>query len=427
MSQASASIFISRLRGLPVLDATGDQIGKVRDVVIQLRPLGRAPRVKGLVVEIFARRRIFVPIIRIHAFDATQVSITGVVDTRSFAQWQSETLVIHDLFDRIVDQDGRRVLIFDVSMTAVRTREWDLDEVVLQEVRGKGRFGIGTRTGATFTVPWREVPELVLSSEQGTDRTLAELVDMKPADVARELHDMDPNRRAIVVHALDDEQVADALEELPEDEQVELLTMLEKERAADILEEMSPEDAADLIRELPEQMAEDLLRRMEPDDAEDVRNLMVYEDETAGGMMTPEPVIVAPDATVADAIARLRNEQITPATASLVFVCRPPLEAPTGRYLGAIHFQRLLREPPSLMASQFIDSDLEPLAPSATLFEVSRYFATYNLVVAPVVNDHDQLLGAVTVDDLLDHMLPDDWRGEQLDGTDLEPTQEVRP
>lgn len=389
--------------------------------MIHLRPLGRPPKVKGLVVEIFARRPIFVPIMRVHAIDATQVSIIGVVDTRRFNKWKSETLVVDDLFDRIIDLNDRKAMIFDVSMRPVRTREWDLDEVALQEVLGKGRFGMGTRTGATFTVPWKEVPELVLSSEQDLERTIAGLIDMKPADVARELHDMDPKRRALIVHSLDDEQLADAIEELPEDHQVELLSMLEKERAADILEEMSPEDAADLVRELPENIAEDLLRRMEPEEADDVRNLMIYEDATAGGMMTPEPIIVAPDATVAEALARLRSPQFTPATASMVFVCRPPLDAPTGRYVGAVHFQRLLREAPSLMVSQFIDSDLEPLSPTATLFEVSRYFATYNLVLAPVVNDNDQLIGAVTVDDLVDHMLPADWRGDQFDGTDVDP------
>lgn len=414
MSVSSSAVFISRIRGLPVLDASGDQVGKVRDVVIQLRTQGRAPRVKGLVVELLARRRIFVPMIRVHAVDVGQVVIEGQVDTRRFQQRDAETLVIDQLFDRAVDRPGeRRAAIFDVSMRPVRSREWEVADVALRELPS-GRIRLGSR-GSTVIVAWQEIPNLVLNAEQVNDHLVAQMADMKPADVARELHDMTPGRRAEVAAALDDEQLADALEELPEEHQVELLTALDHERAADILEEMNPDDAADLIKELPADVAEDLLQRMEPEEAADVRELMIYADYTAGGMMTPEPVVLAPDATVADALARVRDEELTPALASMVFVCRPPLDTPTGRFLGAVHTQRLLREPPSTMVSTLLDQVLEPLRPDSDLARVSRYFATYNLVVAAVVNGENQLVGAVTVDDLLDHMLPEDWRGSQMD------------
>ena len=181
---------------------------------------------------------------------------------------------------------------------------------------------------------------------------------------------------------------------------------------------MNPDDAADLIKELPPEMAEDLLQRMEPDEAADVRGLLIYADYTAGGMMTPEPVILSADATVAEALARVRDEELTPALASMVFVCRPPLDTPSGRFLGIVHTQRLLREPPSLMVSGLLDDNLEPLYPDSALAQVSRYLATYNLVVAPVINADHQLVGAVTVDDVLDHMLPEDWRGDQMDALD---------
>ena len=131
--------------------------------------------------------------------------------------------------------------------------------------------------------------------------------------------------------------------------------------------------------------------------------------------MTPEPVILDTDATVADALARCREESLTPALASMVFVCRPPMETPSGRYIGACHIQQLLRAAPTLLVATMLDSNLEPLSPTSPLTQVSRFFATYNLVVAPVVNESHQLIGAVTVDDVLDHMLPDDWRGEHMD------------
>lgn len=419
----STAVFISRLRGLPVLDVSGDSVGRVRDVVISLRTLDRAPRVKGLVVDIFGRRRIFVPMIRVHAIDANQVTISAQVDTRQFRRWESEILVIADLFDRKVQRPTGSGVVYDVAMAPSRAREWLITDAALREGGSMGRFRI-RRGGQSVVVPWNEVPALVLSAERTTDTVVARMADMKPADVARELHDMDPARLADVVHALDDSQLAEALEELPADEQIQVITTLDNERAADVLEEMDPDDAADLIGELPTDVAEDLLQRMEPEEARDVRNLLLYEDYTAGGMMTPEPVILAPDATVADALARVRDEELTPALASMVFVCRAPLDTPSGRFLGAVHTQRLLREPPSFMVSRLIDSDLQAMSPESGIAEVSRYFATYNLVVAPVVNSDQQLVGAVTVDDLLDHMLPEDWRGTQMDG--VEPREVAR-
>ena len=158
---------------------------------------------------------------------------------------------------------------------------------------------------------------------------------------------------------------------------------------------------------------------MEPEEAEDVRRLMSYVENTAGAMMTPEPVILGPDATIADALAHVRNPELTPALAALVYVCRQPLETPTGKFLGVAHIQRLLREPPSTLVAGALDDSMETLRPEATIDEVAAHLATYNLVAAPVVDENGHLLGAVTVDDLLDHMLPEGWRDQALrSGTD---------
>jgi Mg/Co/Ni transporter MgtE len=126
--------------------------------------------------------------------------------------------------------------------------------------------------------------------------------------------------------------------------------------------------------------------------------------------MTTEPIVLRPDATVADALARVRNPDLSPALAAQVYVCRPPDETPTGKYLGAVHFQRLLRDPPFTLVGSLVDDDLQPLDPEAPLPVVAGFFATYDMVAAPVVDESGSLLGAVTVDDVLDHMLPEDWR-----------------
>ena len=420
----SPAVFISRIRGLAVLNARGEEIGKVRDAVVQAR-VGKNPRVRGLVVELFARRQIFMPMIRVRYVDATQIVVGGQVDTRRFERRASEVLVVEALFDRVVQRivDGKaeKAAVYDVAMSRVRNRDWALTEMAIRPILGK-RFGL-TQYGPVIIRPWTEIAQYVWTDRQSVDSKIAELSDMHPADAARELHDMEPERRSEVVHALDDAFLADAFQELPNDEQVDLLKTLEVERAADVLEEMDPDDAADLLNDLPDGLAEDLLGRMQPEEAADVRNLLKYEELTAGGMMTPEPVVMGADDTVAEALAKVRNAELTPALASMVFITRPPHDTPSGRYIGAVHIQRLLREPPSLMASRMIDEDIEPISPDLDLYQLSRYFATYNLVIAPVVNEHQQLVGAVTVDDLLDHMLPPDWRGEQMDGE--EDTQDV--
>ena len=417
MVAKDTAVFISRVIGLPLVDSAGDQVGRVKDVVCYLRADGRAPRVKGFVAELFARARIFVPMVRVHDITPHQVAITGQVDARRFQKREAEVLVAGDLFDRSIER-ARPTRILDVSMHMVRNREWELESVALRAGGGAGRFGFGSRTPPQL-VSWREIPDLILTSGRTAAHLIAEFSEMKPADVARELHDLEPESLAAVVRALDDEALAEAMEELPEDEQIDIISALDAERAADVLGEMDPDDAADLIRDLPSDVAEELLQRMEPDESADVRRLLVYEEFTAGGMMTPEPIVLDTDATVAQALAHAREASLTPALASMVFVARPPLETPTGRYVGAAHLQRLLREPPTTLVATLRDQDLEPLSPSDPLAQVSRFFATYNLVVAPVVDGKGLLVGAVTVDDVLDHMLPDDWRGEQMDEVEV--------
>ena len=137
---------------------------------------------------------------------------------------------------------------------------------------------------------------------------------------------------------------------------------------------------------------------------------MEYGEETAGGMMTPEPVILPPDATVAEALAHVRREELPTSLAAQVYVCRPPLETPTGRLLGLAHIQRLLREPPSTLVAGVLDRETTYIKADASLQDVAVHLAFYNLTAAPVVDDDGRLLGAVTVDDLLDHLLPDGWR-----------------
>lgn len=408
MSTTPSRVFAARLVGLPIFDPQGDQVGKVRDLVVTMRTEGTQPRVLGMVAEVFGRRRIFVPMTRVTNIDNEHVYTTGLLNMRRFEQRSTETLVMGQMLDRTVTitSSGVAGTVYDVAMEPARTRDWVLSRVAVREPSKGFR-----RRGQTHVVEWRDVVGLTRTDDrQGATHLVAALNEMRPADAASLLHDLPSDRRTAVALALDDERLADILEEMPDSDQVEILKGLEAERAADVLEEMSPDDAADLVRDLPPETAEILLRLMEPEEAEDVRRLMKYVENTAGAMMTPEPVILGPDATIADALAHVRNPELTPALAALVYVCRPPLEAPTGRLLGVAHIQRLLREPPSTLVAGALDDSMQWLSPEATIDEVAAHLATYNLVAAPVTDENGRLIGAVTVDDLLDHMLPTNWR-----------------
>jgi len=406
-SGTATRVFLARLAGLTVLDPNADQVGRVRDVVVVLRTGAQPPRVLGLVVEVQPRRRVFVPMGQVSSIDADSVIVRGRINLRRFERRAGETLVITELLDRKVAlvEDSSAVTVVDVAMDQSRTRDWFVTRVA---VRSGGGF---RRRGQLQTVDWDQVTGFSQAEEeQGAANLLAAFDQLRAADLAHVMHELSSKRRAEVAAALDDERLADVLEELPEDDQVEILGKLEGERAADVLEAMAPDDAADLLGELPPDEQERLLALMEPDEASPVRRLLTYSENTAGGMMTTEPVILSPDATVAEALARIRDPELTPALAAQVYICRPPTDTPTGKFLGIAHIQRLLREPPSSLVSGVADRDIDPLGPDVPLPEVTSYLATYNLVAIPIVDDADHLLGAVTVDDVLDHLLPADWR-----------------
>jgi CBS domain-containing protein len=402
-------VYIARLAGLPVFDPNGDQVGRIRDAVARLRTTNRPPQIVGLVAEMPMRRRIFLPIGRITSLDADSVVLsTGTLNLRRFEKRANELLVIEELLDRRVSitATDRDAAVVDLAMEANRTGEWSLTRVAVREITGRL-----SRRGHLHQLEWGEVNGLLgLPDLQGTASLLAVLDQMRPADLANVLQDLSDTRRNEVAAALDDERLADVLEELPERDQVEILAALDRERAADVLEEMDPDDAADLLAELPKPEQEVLLDLMEPDEAQPVRALLDYSPGTAGSVMTSEPIVLTPDATVAEALARIREPELSPAVAAQVYVARAPMATPTGRFLGMVHFQKLLREPPAKLLGGVIDSDIDPLDPETPLAEITRRMATYDLVAMPVVDPAGRLVGAVTVDDVLDHLLPPDWR-----------------
>lgn len=410
-------VYAGRLIGMIVRGPDAEPIGRVRDVVVSIRPTSHQSRALGLVVELTNKRRIFVPLLRVANIDPADITlVSGSVSMRAFKPRSGESTVVQDLIGTNIHIDdpelaslhGKPVEIADVELEKTRTRDWVISRLAVFGERPK----FGRRTDL-HVVPWAHVLGVTTGGFGKSDAT-AELIasfdDMRPADIATVLHEMSTIQRQQVAEELDDERLADIIQELPDDHQAELIESLDIERAADVLEEMDPDDAADLLGELPDAKADVLLELMDPEESAPVRRLMTFSPDTVGALMTPEPLILTPQTTVAEALAMARNPDLPTSLSSLIFVVRPPTATPTGKYLGSVHLQKLLREPPSSLIGGILDPDLPPLYADDTQETAARYFAMYNLVCGPVLDNDHHLLGAVAVDDLLDHLLPEDWR-----------------
>ncbi len=413
-------VFVARLVGCVVFDPAGDRLGKVRDVVVIFRK-DDPPRVIGLVVEIPGRRNVFVSIGRVTSIATGQVITTGLINVRRFQPRGGEVRVMAELLGRKVYlRDGSGAAqIEDVAIERNRQGTWDIGQLFLRRPKTSAS---PFAKGATTFAAWSDVREDQSSGQaQSAEHLVATYSELKPADLANTLLDLPEERLLEVAEELPDARLADALEEMPEDEQVHILEQLGDERAADILDAMEPDDAADLLGQLSDVRAEQLLELMEPEEAEDVRALLEYGPDTAGGLMTSDPIVLSAEATVAEALALIRRHELHPALAASVFVTLPPYETPTGRLLGTVHFQRMLRYPPHERLGAIIDDTVDPVAASSSAAEVARMLASYNLVSVPVVDQAHRLVGVVSVDDVLDHLLPDDWRSQDAHPSSVVP------
>lgn len=428
-------MFVRRLAGRGVFDPAGDRIGKVRDVLTVYRS-NASPRVVGLVVEIPGKRRVFVPISRITSIGDGHIIATGLINVRRFAQHGGETRVIAEMLGHEVQlsphvvmhaspaQTARHTpspssspqagihtaLIEDAALSRTRSGEWIIDELFVRLARSAGPFA----RAESKIVRWADIEmPRDMQASHSAQSIIETIVDFKPNDLAEALLELPNDRMIEVVGELSDHRVADALEEMIESDQLAILEQVPLQRAADVLDEMEPDDAADLIAALPAARGEELLDLMEPEEAEDVRRLLEYGPDTAGGLMNPTPIVLSSGASVAEGLARIRRAEVPAAMASAVYATHPPYETPTGEYLGMAHFQRMLRYPPHERLSVLLDREIEPVSANATTAEVARRLASYDLVSLPVVDDQQRLIGVVTIDDVLDRLLPEDWRNAQ--------------
>jgi CBS domain-containing protein len=390
-------VFTSRLSGRQLLDGEGFSIGRVRDVVILPSAGGDPPWVLGLVVTL-QRRQIFVNLGRIAEVSVDGVRLRGgAIDLRRFSRRTGEILA-SELYGQVTGTG--KVLDVGIVPSGRRRGGWDVSVLAIGH-------GLSFLHGSPAVVPWDKYPELFKAGELAEQ--LIQLRELHPTDLASAVGVMSAARRRELAEALQDEELADLLEEMPEQDQIRLLAGLEIERSADVVEEMEPDDAADLLAEMPADQRERLLAAMETVQADDLRRLLRYDATTAGGLMTSHPLIVPPDAPVAQVLAEIRQPEAAATVAAQVYVCEPPSLTPTGRYLGTVGFQRLLREPPATRVGECVEETgfVRPELPEK---EVARRMAAYNLIGVAVCDEAERLLGAITVDDVLDRILPTGWR-----------------
>ena len=393
----TSPVFTSRLSGLPLLDGENLTIGRVRDVVILPYAGDEPPRAVGLVATLH-RRQIFVNLGRVAEIGVDGAHLPGgTVDLRRFRR-RPEEMLASDLYQRAVD--GGTVLDVAIAPSDQRVGAWEVTALAIGGPRS-------LRRRMSTVVPWDQHKALFRGGALAEQ--LVALREMHPTDLAQAVGTMSLARRRQIAEALEDEELADLLEEMPEQDQIRLLSSLDPERRADVVEEMEPDDAADLLAEMPAEQRERLLAAMETVQAADVRRLLRYDAKTAGGLMTSQPLIFSPDVPVAEVLAAIRQPEQAATVAAVVYVCEPPLTTPTGAYLGRVGFQRLLRQPPSSPIGQCIEERtfVRPELPES---DVATHLAAYNLVGLAVCDASGRLLGAVTVDDVLDRLLPVGWR-----------------
>lgn len=399
---AGELVYAFRVIRLPLLDADGAAIGRLEDIVVVPGRIGDAPRVIGFVAS-SQRRKIFVNVGRVELDSEGARMRSWDVDVAPFQLKPGELLLKKDIIDRRIDDE----VVSDVALRPVTTsRSTTTFEVA--KVRLARRSALRRRPSFRL-VDWDEavVAPLFVGTEMAAEA--ARLREMHPSDVAAAVRALPLAHRRQLASMLDDERLADLLEELPEAEQLRIIEGLDLNRLLGVLDEMESDDLADLLAEMPGDQRTRILEAMEPEDADSLRDLLRYEDATAGGLMTLDVIILGPTATVAEALAQIRDPELLVSIAAQVFVCRPPYKPPTGAYLGVVHFQRLLREPPSMELGRCLEQE-PPVPPNLPEREVAERLASYNLLAMPVCDDAGRLLGAITVDDVLDRALPAGWR-----------------
>jgi CBS domain-containing protein len=399
-------LYLSQVLGRPVRDSEGLQVAVIKDVIVRLGEDDHPP-VTGLVAR-YRRRDFFLR--RRHLGELAlkgAVLTTNVLDLRPFARREGEVVLARDVLDKqLVDVDGKRVVrVNDVQILNV-AGEW---RVTGADVSFQGLWrrllpaGFWGSDRAVEVIDWANVGYLATDAATvGLKSSADKLARLHPVEIARLAEALSYHHESDLVEALDDETAAETLEEMDAGTQARIIGEMDEERAADILEWMSPDDAADVLGDLPDAKAEDLLNRMDDEEQAEVAELLPYEDDTAGGLMTTEFVVVPESLTVWEAVARLREMAETP---NMIYYLYIVPEEGSWQLKGVVTLRNLILAEPDAPLTAVMRTEFRRAAPQDPAREVAETIAEYNLLALPVVDSTGDILGIITVDDAMEVLL----------------------
>jgi len=411
----------TRLRNRLVLDTEGKPVGKLKDLVVSA--LGPFPQVTKLVVVRPDKAELILPWESVRSLPEGREPIV-LCDEESELQPTSlrvdEMLLGRSLLDKkVVDTKRRKVVRVNdlvlteeegrLSLTAVEAGFRGL-------LRNLGWEGFGEWLARAFSVkvpheviPWEFVEPIEMELTKARRKAIyAKLAKLHPADIADIVEELNPSERAAILEALDEKTAAEALTETEPEVQASLIQMMESERASEILEQMEPDEAADLLSDLPQAKAQELLETMEQEEAEEVAELIVHQErgeDTAGGLMTPQYLAFPPTLTVSQAIERLKAEASEAETIYYLYVADEE-----GHLVGVLSLRELIFADPGQRLEDVMVKDVVSVRPETELKEVAELLTKYNLLALPVVSEQGALEGIVTVDDVLQLIVPMIWK-----------------
>jgi CBS domain-containing protein len=402
-------LYLSQVIGRPIRDLDGERVAAIKDVIVRLG--ADHPEITGLVAR-YRRRDFFLPRWRLSEFGEAGARLNSdILDLRPFSRREGEVLLAKDVLDKqLIDVDGKRVVRVNDVQILDANDEWVVTgaDVSLQGLwRRLAPAGFYGSARPVEVLDWADVGYLATGATVRLKSKRDKLSRLHPVEIAALAESLAPYHRTEIVQSLDDETAAETLEEMRDTTQAQIIGEMDEERAADILEWMSPDEAADVLGDLPEEKAEELLGLMEGQEQEDVAELLPYDDDTAGGLMTTEFVTVPRSLTVGEALARLRQMAETP---NMIYYLYVVAEEGSWKLEGVIALRSLILADPNVPLSEVMRLEFQTAHPDDSARDVAQKIAEYNLLALPVLDESHEILGIVTVDDAMEILLPRGWR-----------------
>ena len=405
--QVLGEFFFSQLQRIPIYDHEGRQVGELRDLAIRWDR--ETPKATGLKYAKGVNR--LIPVEEVDDFNLAGIKLKGPLAEAGLIPLQPDEIYMGKwLMDKqIIDIKGAKVVrVNDIKVFWLQSGK---RKYLLPVAVDIGLRGLARRLGVEFIfkkrpehfVWWHSIQHLeekTANLKLVSDQT--QLDKLHPADLADILEDLDYKKRTDVMEDLDVETAAEAFAEMEADTQIEVLEHMGSEQAADLLEEMPPDEAADLLGELPEEKADELLNLMEPEEAQDVRELMEHEEGTAGALMTTEFIALPPDLTVAQAFPELRKQAAEAETIYYLYILG---EGET--LLGVVSLRELLIAEPEVKLADLMQTRIISVLPEDSEERVTELIEKYALLAVPVVEESGQMAGIITVDDVMEMLIPD--------------------